>query len=152
MNSVTVLGCRVDDVDADAATDAILRYAREGTGAQVITLGTEMVVYAQRDEQYRNVVNACALSLCDTVGLLTVARRRGAHLKERVTGVELIDHICARASREGIRLFLFGGAPGIAELAAQELQRRYPGPAYCRNAKWVFFPRGFAPHRARDQG
>jgi N-acetylglucosaminyldiphosphoundecaprenol N-acetyl-beta-D-mannosaminyltransferase len=122
-----ILGCRLDAIDADAATDAILRYAREGTGAQIVTLGTEMVVYAQRDARYRDVVNNCALSLCDTVGLLAVARRRGADLRERVTGVELIEHLCARAAKEGVSVFLFGGAPGIAERAATELQRRYPG-------------------------
>lgn len=127
MNEVTILGCRLDAIDAGTATDAILRLAREGAGAQVITLGTEMVVHAQRDARYRDVVNRCALSLCDTVGLLAVARSRGADLRDRVTGVELIEHLCARAAQDGVSVFLFGGAPGIAERAAQELQRRYPG-------------------------
>lgn len=127
MSSITILGCRLDALDADAATERILRLARENAGAQVITLGTEMVVHAQHDTRYREVVNACALSLCDTVGLLAVARSRGAQLRDRVTGVELIDHLCARAAQEGVSIFLFGGAPGIADRAAQELQRRHPG-------------------------
>lgn len=127
MKQITILGCRLDAIDADAATDAILQFAREGAGAQIITLGTEMVVHAQRDPRYREVVNTCALSLCDTVGLLAVARSRGVDLRERVTGVELIEHLCARAAKEGVSVFLFGGAPGIADRAAKELQRRYPG-------------------------
>lgn len=127
MNHVTILGCRLDTLDADAATDAILGFARERTGAQIVTLGTEMVVHAQRDARYRDVVNTCALSLCDTVGLLAVARSRGAGLRDRVTGVELLERLCERAAKEGVSVFLFGGAPGIAERAAQELQRRYPG-------------------------
>lgn len=122
-----ILGCRLDPIDADAATDAIARFAREGTGAQVVTLGTEMVVYAQHDARYRAIVNACALSLCDTVGLLAVARSRGAPLSERVTGVELVEHLCARCARDGISIFLLGGSPGVAQAAAQTLERRYPG-------------------------
>ena len=122
-----ILGCRLDPVDADAATDAILRFAREGIAAQVVTLGTEMVVHAQRDLAYRAVVNQCALSLCDTIGLLAVARLRGANIRQRVTGVELIEHLCARAAREGISIFLLGGKPGVAQRAAAELERRYPG-------------------------
>ncbi len=125
--SVTILGCRLDAIDADAATEAILQFARDGTGSQIVTLGTEMVVHAQHDASYRDVVNSCALSLCDTVGLLAVARSRGAQLRSRVTGVELLEHLCARAASEGISVFFFGGAPGIADRAAQELQRRYPG-------------------------
>jgi N-acetylglucosaminyldiphosphoundecaprenol N-acetyl-beta-D-mannosaminyltransferase len=127
LKQLTILGCRLDPIDADAATDAIVRFAHERAGAQIVTLGTEMVVYAQRDAQYRRVVNACALSLCDTVGLLAVARSRGADLRERVTGVELIEHLCARAAKEEVSIFLFGGAPGVADRAAAELQRRYPG-------------------------
>ena len=124
---LTILGCRLDPIDADAATDEILRFARESQGVQIVTLGTEMVVYAQRDAKYRQIVNACALSLCDTVGLLAVARGRGATLRERVTGVELIEHLCARAAAEGVSLYLFGGAPGIAERARDVLTQRYPG-------------------------
>lgn len=113
----------------DAAVTAILTFARKGAGAQIVTLGTEMVVYAQRDRRYCDVVNSCALSLCDTVGLLLVARRRGAAIEERVTGVELIEHLCARAAREGISVFLLGGSPGVAQRAASVLQTRYAGLA-----------------------
>ena len=125
--SLNILGCRLDPVDADAATDAIMGFARDGRGAQVITLGTEMVVHAQSDARYKSVVNACALSLCDTVGLLAVARSRGAQLHSRVTGVELIEHLCERSAREGVSVFLFGGAPGVADEAARILRARYPG-------------------------
>ncbi len=121
-----ILGCRLDALDAAAATNAILQFAREGRAAQVVTLGTEMVVYAQHDRRYRDVINACALSLCDTVGLLAAARRRGAPLRERVTGIELVDALCARAASEGIPIFLLGGVPGVAERAAAALQERYP--------------------------
>lgn len=112
--------------DAQAATEAILHYAREHRGAQIVTLGTEMVVYAQRDTRYRAVINGCALSLCDTVGLLAVARGRGATLRDRVTGVELVERLCKAAAEEGLSIYLLGGAPGVAEQAAAILQQRYP--------------------------
>ncbi|HEY8315073.1 MAG TPA: WecB/TagA/CpsF family glycosyltransferase [Candidatus Baltobacteraceae bacterium] len=121
-----ILGCRLDPIDTDAATDAITGFVRERRGAQIVTLGTEMVVYAQKDAAFRQIVNACTLSLCDTIGLLAVARSRGASLRERVTGVELIERIGARAASDGLRLFLLGGAPGIAQRAALTLQTRYP--------------------------
>ena len=127
MNSTNILGCRLDALDADAATRAIVQFAKERRAAQIVTLGTEMVVYAQRDARYRAVVNGCALSLCDTVGLLAVARSRGLDLQERVTGVELVEHLCKAAAAEGLSVFLFGGAPGVAEEAARALQARYPG-------------------------
>lgn len=122
-----ILGCRLDAIDSDAATEAILEFARNRRGAQIVTLGTEMVVHAQRDRKYREVVNDSALSLCDTIGLLAVARSRGADLHDRVTGVELVERLCSRAAKEGLSVYLFGGAPGVAETAAQTLRQRYPG-------------------------
>lgn len=125
--SITVLGCRLDPVDAGEATQRIAEFVAQRRGAHVITLGTEMVVYAQSDAAFRDVVNASALNVCDTVGLLKVANQRGAGLADRVTGVELIEHVSARLAQTGESIFLLGGAPGVADEAAAVLTSRYPG-------------------------
>jgi len=124
--SLEILGCRVDELDAAAASDRILEFAQRGAGAQVVTLGTEMIVYAQRDAGFKQVVNQSALSLCDTIGLLLVARLRGSRLRRRVTGVELIEDVCETAAGRGLSIFLLGGAAGVADSAAGALRRRYP--------------------------
>jgi N-acetylglucosaminyldiphosphoundecaprenol N-acetyl-beta-D-mannosaminyltransferase len=123
---VQILGCRLDPIDSDEATARILELARTGDGSQIVTLGTEMVVHAQRDHRFRAIVNGSALSLCDTVGLLAVARRRGAPLRERVTGVELIERLCAGAATRDVPVYLLGGAEGVAAEAAANLQSRFP--------------------------
>lgn len=126
MTPLQILGCRLDPLDSDAAVERILAFARNGGAAQVVTLGTEMVVYAQQDARFREIVNDAALSLCDTVGLLAVARRRGAELRDRVAGVELIERIAAAAAAQGLPVYLLGGAEGVAEEAAAALQARHP--------------------------
>ncbi|HTZ56122.1 MAG TPA: WecB/TagA/CpsF family glycosyltransferase [Candidatus Acidoferrum sp.] len=127
MESVEILGCRLDLLDQNEATEAILRFARDDSGALIVTLGTEMVVYAQHDPAFRDVLNASALSLCDTVGVLTVARQGGAPLRERVTGVDLVERLCQRAAKEGLPVYFFGGAEGVAADAAAILEVRFPG-------------------------
>jgi N-acetylglucosaminyldiphosphoundecaprenol N-acetyl-beta-D-mannosaminyltransferase len=127
VDRVEILGCKLDVLDANEAAARIMTFAREGAGAQVVTLGTEMVVHAQKDERFRDVVNASALSLCDTVGVLSVARRRGANLHERVTGVELVERLCAQAAREDLPVYFLGGAEGAAADAAAIMEARFPG-------------------------
>ncbi len=126
MTSLQILGCRLDPIEADDAAARILAFARENRTSQVVTLGTEMVVYAQRHPRFRAIVNDCALSLCDTIGLLAVARRRGALLRERVTGVELIERLCAGAAVQGLPVYFLGGAEGVAGDAAAALKLRFP--------------------------
>lgn len=140
MQSIDILGCRLDAIDAGEATRRIIEFARDGASAQIVTLGTEMVVQAQQDERFRSIVNACSLSLCDTIGLLAVARRRGATLSERVTGVELIEHLCASAAPEGVPVYFFGGAEGVAADAAAILETRFPGLAVAGVRNGFFAP------------
>lgn len=127
MSSLQILGCRLDPIGADEAARKILDLARGDSGAQVVTLGTEMVVYAQKDAKFRSIVNQSALSLCDTVGVLAVARWRGANLRDRVAGVELLEHLCAGAAAAELPAYFLGGAEGVAADAAAILEVRFPG-------------------------
>ncbi len=39
----------------------------------------------------------------------------------------MMDRLCEVAARKGYSVYLIGAEPGVAEEAAQEMQRRYPG-------------------------
>ncbi len=93
---------------------------------QIVTLNPEIVMAAQRDESLRAAITSADLCIADGVGVVWAARRRGQRL-ERVTGVDLLERTAQVAAARGWRLFLLGAAPGIAELAGEVLQRRYPG-------------------------
>jgi N-acetylglucosaminyldiphosphoundecaprenol N-acetyl-beta-D-mannosaminyltransferase len=122
-----ILGCRLDPIGAQDAAERILALAAAAEGAQVVTLGTEMVVHAQHDARFRAIVNGSALSLCDTVGVLAVAKHRGAPLRERVAGVDLIERLCAGAAASGVPVYFLGSADGVAADAAAALRSRFPG-------------------------
>jgi len=125
--SIRILGCRIDAVSRDEAVSRVAELAQGTTPALVVTLGVEMTMYAQRDARFRRLVNGCALSLCDTIGLLLASRARRGPLRERVTGVDLIEPLAERSARDGnLRFFFFGGAPGVAERAAIALRQRHP--------------------------
>ena len=123
-----MLGCRVDAVTRDEAVADIARLANAGGAALVVTLGVEMVMAAQRDADFRSTVNGAALVTCDTVGLMLASRLRGGPLRERVTGVELVDALAARSAALGdVRMYLLGGAGDTAQRAADRLRSAYPG-------------------------
>ncbi len=124
-HSIHILGCRLDVVGVQEATREILRLTRSQRPSHVVTLGTEMVVRAQRDTAFREIINTSDLSVCDTVGLLAVARLRGACIGARVTGLELVENLCAESNAE-VSMFLFGGAEGVAKRAQTVLEGRYP--------------------------
>ena len=127
MRQAVVLGCRVDAIGRADAVARIAEFASSPqASAQVVTLGTEMVVFAQHDAAFRTIVNAAALSLCDTVGVLAAARVQGVRIPERVTGVELIDPLCAALARDGRRIFLLGAKGDTVQRAASVLTTSHP--------------------------
>lgn len=112
------------------AVDRIVALAHGSTPSIVVTLGVEMTMYAQRDARFRALVERSALSLCDTIGILLASRARRGPLRERVTGVDLIEPLAERSAAGGdLRFFFLGGAPGVAERAAIALRQRHPGVA-----------------------
>jgi N-acetylglucosaminyldiphosphoundecaprenol N-acetyl-beta-D-mannosaminyltransferase len=129
-DSITILGCRVDAVGRDEAVARIAALANAGGAALVVTLGVEMVMAARRDEGFRTVANAATLVTCDTIGLLLVSRLRRGPLRERVTGVALVEALAARSAASGdVRLYLLGSGGDTAVRAADALRRDYPGVA-----------------------
>ena len=127
MQRVRVLGCRVDAIGRAEAVARIIALARSREPSLVVTLGTEMVVRARSDADFRALVNASALSLCDTIGVLFAARLEGARLSERVAGVDLIDPLCAAFAREEIAVYFVGAKGDTAARAARALVERHPG-------------------------
>jgi N-acetylglucosaminyldiphosphoundecaprenol N-acetyl-beta-D-mannosaminyltransferase len=123
----TVLGCRVDALDRQGAVERIVELLRHPGWYSVVTLGTEMVVRAQRDAQFRELINESALSLCDTIGVLWAARLQGVRIPERVSGIDLIDPLCEALAREKIPVYLVGGKGDTAARAATALVLRHPG-------------------------
>jgi N-acetylglucosaminyldiphosphoundecaprenol N-acetyl-beta-D-mannosaminyltransferase len=73
-------------------------------------------------------VNArAAFVVADGAPLVWASRLNRARVPERVAGSDLIFDLCARSARRNYRVFLLGGAAGVADKAALTLTHRYPG-------------------------
>jgi N-acetylglucosaminyldiphosphoundecaprenol N-acetyl-beta-D-mannosaminyltransferase len=85
------------------------------------------IVEAQRDRDFRKILNTTDLVVPDGMPLVWVARRCGYVLPRRVYGPELLVAFCKKTDRQAYRHFFYGGEPGVAEKLAESLKRRFPG-------------------------
>lgn len=92
-----------------------------------ITANTNYAMLTEGDPQLLAINARAAFLVADGAPLVWASRWQGTPLPERVAGSDLIFDLCERASQKGYRIFLLGGAPGIAEKAARKLSVRYPG-------------------------
>jgi N-acetylglucosaminyldiphosphoundecaprenol N-acetyl-beta-D-mannosaminyltransferase len=117
----------IHDCDEDCAAGAIEGFLREPRLHQVCTVNPEFVMEARRNPAFRKVLNSADLATPDGVGIIAAGRLLGTPFKGRATGVGLVERMAQLSARDGNSLFLLGAAPGVAEEAASELVRRYPG-------------------------
>jgi len=121
-----LLGVAVDRLTAAQAADRVEALIAAGGIGHVVTVNPEFVMAARRDRQFRRVLNQAALAVADGIGIVWAARILGDCLPERVGGIDLVEVVAERCALSGRRLFLLGGAPGVAAAAAEALRVRFP--------------------------
>ncbi|MFO0590947.1 MAG: WecB/TagA/CpsF family glycosyltransferase [Polyangiaceae bacterium] len=119
-------GLTIDDVTFAEALSAIESLVRAGEGGTVLTPNIDHVVLAQHDPALRAAYEAASLSLVDGTPLLWISRLLGPKLREKVSGSDLVVPLLRLAEQRGFRVYFFGGAPGVAERAADVLRRDMP--------------------------
>lgn len=125
--SVNILSVRIHHVTM-AGTLALLESMVRGGGSHhVVTVNPEFIMMARANEAFRTVLNGADLSVPDGVGILLASRLLGRPMRERVTGVDIIEQFMPRAAACGFRIFLLGAGPGVAERTAAVLERGSPG-------------------------
>lgn len=117
---VRLFGTPIDRVSLTEAVKRIEGFIAHRRSALVCTPDTMAVLRAQRDRRLREVYERAGLVTPDGTGLVWAARLLGAPLKERVSGIDLLEKLFARQ-----KIFLLGAAPGVAEQAAARLAEKY---------------------------
>lgn len=126
-NRANVLGVGVHAIDLFGAAGIIESAVDEGRKGYVCTTGVHGVMEAQRDPRFRRILNEALLVTPDGTPTVWIGRIQGHSTMKRVFGPDLMLEVCRRSVGTGIRHFLYGGNPGIADELAESLQRRFPG-------------------------
>lgn len=132
-----ILGLEIDTLTLEEALARIeewVQQKREDPDAlarRVITVNPEYVMAARKDPELRKVVNSADLVTPDGVGLILAGVILRRPFRGRVTGVALSYALAKRSAETGLKLFLLGAGPGIAEEAAQKFRELYPGLHIC---------------------
>ncbi|MGC8668699.1 MAG: WecB/TagA/CpsF family glycosyltransferase [Chthonomonadales bacterium] len=122
-----ILDVKVHLVDMEQTLRILNDYVRLGGSHHVVTLDASMCVAARHDPELRAIVQSADLVTPDSAGVLWALKRAGFHLKERVSGVEIVERLCANSAETGISFYFLGSAPGVAEQAGKRAQQRFPG-------------------------
>jgi len=126
MNAVIdFCGVKVDNLNQSEAIEKVRQFISSSQPHLIFTPNPEIIVSAQKDQELMNIINGASLRVPDGISMVVVSKLLGTPLKERVSGIDLMLKITELAGREGLKLFLLGSAPGIAQKAAEVLTEKY---------------------------
>jgi N-acetylglucosaminyldiphosphoundecaprenol N-acetyl-beta-D-mannosaminyltransferase len=122
-----VLGVAMSAMDVPIATQAVLAACADKRKGYVCVTGVHGVTEAQKDEEFRRILNGAFLNTCDGMPLVWVGRSTSGANVQRVYGPDLMLAIM-EATRDGkFSHYFYGGAPGIADALCKTMEQRFPG-------------------------
>ena len=128
---INVLGVNFDNLTLEQAAEQGAAMLRENKFHYVVTPNPEFVLAAEKDEEFRKVLNAADLVIPDGIGVIYSAKILGTPLPERVPGIEFAAKMLEQLNEMGGRLFLLGAKPGVAEKAGENILAQFPNIVLC---------------------
>lgn len=105
----------------------------------IVTPNPELLVIANNDKRYKDILNRAKLALPDGTGVMWGAWLMGKPLKQRITGVGFVKSLCKYVSKRPITVGFLGAGPGVAVKTAECLKKKYPGLRVAfTNDEWSF--------------
>ncbi len=126
-NKANILGVQVDTY----LLEELLEMIRAAVSTDQRLLITHMHVrglhLAYENQWFREFINSSDIVYCDGMGVKLGAKLLGYNIPERYTLADWYPQLIELAHQNNISLYFLGNPPGMAELAAKNLQKTYPG-------------------------
>lgn len=117
-----ILGVKIDDVNMDQALEIVHQWLQKSGKHYIVTPNPEFIMTAQKDLEFRKILNDADISIPDGAGL-----KLSGKIKNTLPGVDLMEKLVEKSTDWGVTVGFLGGRDGVAEKTAECLQKKYPG-------------------------
>ena len=138
MKSVHILDCDFDAVSVADTAGWARDWIHSGQRGYICTVNVAILMMMRSDPKLKGFVDRASLVVADGQPLVWASHLQPDHLPERVTGIDLIDELCALAAAEGFGVYFLGARRSVIEAAAQRLAERHQGLEVCGVADGYF--------------
>lgn len=141
---ITIMEVPLDIVTKSEVLDSIFDLAPGQK--HIITVNPEMILAAQDDEEFMDILQKSSINTADGTGILWAAnaqnnspmikilkllkllfKKPATPLPELIKGSDLTIDIAKCAASNGTKIFLLGAQPGIGHEAKHRLEKNFPG-------------------------
>jgi N-acetylglucosaminyldiphosphoundecaprenol N-acetyl-beta-D-mannosaminyltransferase len=125
---MNILGVRIDNFSKKEILEKIESFLIDGKFHQIATVNPEFILEAQKNAEFKNILNNSDLNITDGIGIWFAFLRFRKLLKTRIAGVDLMQDILKMADEKKLSVFLAVNKNGLSsyEEARDALSKKYP--------------------------
>lgn len=127
LNRTDILGVQISAINMGQTLETIDEWIATGASQYVCITNTHNIMMSYDDPHLRTVHNSAGLTTPDGMPMVWISRWRGQKHVDRVYGPDLLLELSEHSVERGYKHFFYGGAEGVPERLAAEMQKRYPG-------------------------
>ncbi|HJN14313.1 MAG TPA: WecB/TagA/CpsF family glycosyltransferase, partial [Armatimonadota bacterium] len=124
--AIRLLGVRITPISMDGALERAREFIADGSPHMIITSDASGLMAAREDPEFLEIMDEADLVTADGQGVVLASRLLDVPIRERVSGVDMVQRLCEVAASEGRSAYLLGAAEGVAEAAAEKLVEAVP--------------------------
>ena len=119
---------RVDNLERKEILEKISCFLDGNNFRQIATVNPEFILEAQKDNEFRGILNSCDLNIADGSGIKFAFWRMGEKLKCRMAGIDLMQEILKIANEKKLKIFLAANSGGLSnwEETRDAILKKYP--------------------------
>jgi N-acetylglucosaminyldiphosphoundecaprenol N-acetyl-beta-D-mannosaminyltransferase len=123
----SLLGVSIAATNMPQAIRVVRSWIERGDRGRMVTFSNvHMLVEGIKKSGFAKLLKKSDMNCPDGMPLVWLGRYRAGKSVQRVSGPDFLPAFCAATADMNLRHFFYGGADGVAEKAAAELQKRYP--------------------------
>jgi len=120
---VKILDVNIDVLSMDEAVNKVFEFVKEDRNHIICTPNAEIVYATKSDLELKEILNHSDMNIADGAGVVLGAKILNLPLTEKVSGIDLVKNIILSEKAKGLRIFLFGSEPGVAEIAGEKIKK-----------------------------
>ena len=138
--AIRLLGVRITPINMEAALDRAREFIADGSPHMIVTSDASGLVAARDDPELRAIMDEADIVTADGQGVVLASRLLDVPIRERVSGVDMVQRLCEVAAAEGRSVYLLGSSEGVADAAAEKLVEAVPGLEIAGTRNGYFTP------------
>lgn len=120
-----VLNCPVELINTKEALERVSNALENKNNYQIVTINPEMIMNAQKNEAFFNILNNSDLNIADGIGVKIALKLQKINLNH-IRGVDFSRELIKLASENHYRIAFLGAKEEVINLAKENFLKEYP--------------------------